>query len=485
MASPPTNPHYPHSPHYPIDETHDPTLESWVESANDPGTDFPIQNLPLCHFLRKEHRKHATDNGLGVPIGDLMVQIGPLAEARLFDGIDGGNGIPLGEDLWMPEGLLLASKKAHRGFRHRLSELLRSDNSELQSNKRLLEVAVMPLKDVRFTVPALTPRDYTDFYASLYHATSVGSMFRPDNPLLPNYKHVPIGYHGRASSIVASGTQVRRPVGQQAPAQDGGNPTFGPCKMLDYELEVGVVVGRGNTLGDTIPIGEAEAHMLGLCLVNDWSARDLQKWEYQPLGPFLAKSFATTVSPYIVTMEALAPFRVPAFQRDAGDPSPLPYLTSEANSAAGGFDITLEVFLTSEQMRQKKMEPVRISRGNFKDMYWTLAQMLTHHASNGCNMQPGDLLASGTVSGKTRDSRGCLLELTWNGDAFASPPKLVPGTDRTPIILPTGEERKFLADGDEVILKGYCQREGFRRIGFGECRGIITPARTIERPALP
>ncbi|MEO1279982.1 MAG: fumarylacetoacetase, partial [Planctomycetota bacterium] len=302
----------------------------------------------------------------------------------------------------------------------------------------------------------------------------------PDNPLLPNYKHIPIGYHGRASSVVASGTDIRRPVGQQAPAEDGGAPSFGPCKLFDYELEVGFVVGRGNELGETIDIAEAEKHMLGLCLVNDWSARDLQKWEYQPLGPFLAKSFATTVSPYIVTMEALAPFRTAAFTRDAGDPSPLPYLTSDANTAAGGFDITLEVLLASEAMRSKGMEPLKISSGNFKDMYWTLAQMLTHHSSNGCNMQPGDLLASGTVSGKTKDSRGCLLELTWNGDAFASPPKLVPGTDRTPITLPTGEERKFLADGDEVIIKGYCEREGFRRIGFGECRGIVTPARSIS-----
>lgn len=474
-----SNPTDAYHPHYPIDETHDPKLESWVESANDPGTDFPIQNLPLCHFLRKKHRIGATDNGLGVPIGDVMLQVGPLADAGLFDGIDAGDGSPLADDLWMPDGLVLASKDAQRSFRRRLSELLRSDNTELQSNKSLLDVAAIPRDGIRFTVPTLRPYDYTDFYASLYHATSVGSMFRPGNALLPNYKHIPIGYHGRASSIVASGTDVRRPVGQQAPAEDGGNPSFGPCKLLDYELEVGVVVGRGNALGDTIPIGEAEAHMLGLCLVNDWSARDLQKWEYQPLGPFLAKSFATTVSPYIVTMEALAPFRVPAFQRDAGDPLPLPYLTSDANTAAGGFDVTLEVYLSSERMRKEGLGPVRLSTGNFKDMYWTLAQMLTHHASNGCNMQPGDLLASGTVSGKTRDSRGCLLELTWNGDAFASPPKLVPGTDRTPIVLPTGEERKFLADGDEVIIKGYCEREGFRRIGFGECRGIITPARSV------
>lgn len=474
----PNNPQHPHSPHYPIDETHNPNLESWVESANDPATDFPIQNLPLASgYTRSEGRPDVFTR-----IGDVLVSIGQALDdgvLRIERPADFGGGVIGGSYELFDEGFLqVGYSGVWNQVRRQLQKALAAGSKHATTLKNLAE------DEVVLSEPA-QPRDYTDFYASLYHATSVGSMFRPDNPILPNYKHVPIGYHGRASSIVPSGTPVRRPVGQQAPAQDGGNPTFGPCKLLDYELEVGVVVGRGNALGEVIDIAEAETHMLGLCLVNDWSARDLQKWEYQPLGPFLAKSFATTVSPYIVTMEALAPFRVPAFKRDAGDPSPLPYLSSEANTAAGGFDITLEVYLSSEQMRQKNMEPVRISTGNFKDMYWTLAQMLTHHASNGCNMQPGDLLASGTVSGKTKDSRGCLLELTWNGDAFASPPKLVPGTDRTPIILPTGEERKFLADGDEVILKGYCQREGFRRIGFGECRGIITPARTIERPALP
>lgn len=462
------------SPHSPIDETHDPKLESWVESANDPETDFPIQNLPLCEGADSEDR-----SGRGVRIGDFVLDLWELESEGLLEGIEGQDGpfeeLALsGYDYWKVEGADIP-----RQVRRRLVDLLRKDNPTLRDNKELRDRVLMPVDDFEFFTPCLKFGDYTDFYASLYHATSVGSMFRPDNPILPNYKHIPIGYHGRASSIVASGTDVRRPVGQQAPGEDGGAPSFGPCKLLDYELEMGVVVGRGNDLGETIDIAEAEKHMLGLCLVNDWSARDLQKWEYQPLGPFLAKSFATTVSPYIVTMEALAPFRVPAFQRDAGDPQPLPYLSSEANSAAGGFDITLEVHLSSERMRKEGLGPVKISTGNFKDMYWTLAQMLTHHASNGCNMQPGDLLGSGTVSGKTKGSRGCLLELTWNGDAFASPPKLVPGTDRTPIVLPTGEERKFLADGDEVIIKGYCEREGFRRIGFGECRGIVTPARSV------
>jgi fumarylacetoacetase len=296
--------------------------------------------------------------------------------------------------------------------------------------------------------------------------------------LLPNYKHIPIAYHGRASTIVPSGTPIQRPSGQQAPAEEGGSPTFGPCRMLDYELEMGFVVGRGRAMGETIPLGEAEDHVFGLCLVNDWSARDIQKWEYQPLGPFLAKNFATTVSPYIVTMEALAPFRTPAFKRPAGDPRPLPYLFSETNEALGGIDITVEAWLASKQMRDRGLSPIRLSRGSFKDMYWTIAQMLTHHASGGCAMQPGDLLASGTISGPSRDARGCLLELTWDGDPWATPPTVVPGTQRTPIELPTGEKRVFLADGDEVILKAYCEREGFRRIGFGECRGVIEPAKT-------
>ncbi|MEO1007237.1 MAG: fumarylacetoacetase [Planctomycetota bacterium] len=463
---------------YAIDETHDPSLESWVESANDPGTDFPIQNLPLCAFspdLREDDGSVGVH--VGVPIGDHFLSLTGCHLAGLtkewehehdIDGFDVFNSVDL-------HGLAEASPVARRALRNAMVRWLRAGSPDHAA----VEPHVWAAESVQMYSTFTTVPNYTDFYASLYHATSVGSMFRPDNPLLPNYKHIPIGYHGRASSIIASGTDVRRPVGQQAPAEDGGSPAFGPCKLLDYELEMGVVVGRGNALGEAISIEQAEEHMLGLCLVNDWSARDLQKWEYQPLGPFLAKSFATSVSPYIVTMEALAPFRTPAFSRQAGDPQPLPYLTSEANTSAGGFDITLEVYLASEQMRQKKMDPVKLSTGNFRDMYWTLAQMLAHHSSNGCNMQPGDLLASGTVSGKTRDSRGCLLELTWNGDAFADPPKLVPGTDRTPITLPTGEERKFLADGDEVIIKGYCQREGFRRIGFGECRGVITPARSL------
>jgi fumarylacetoacetase len=286
-------------------------------------------------------------------------------------------------------------------------------------------------------------------------------MFRPDNPLLPNYKYVPIGYHGRASSIVPSGTGVRRPNGQIKDASADA-PVFGPARQLDYETEVGCFIGPGNALGRPIPIGEAEAHIFGLCLVNDWSARDIQTWEYQPLGPFLAKNFATTVSPWVVTLEALAPFRTPSYVRPAGDPKPLAYLDGEADRASGGFDLTLEVWLRSRAMRAAGTPAVRLSRARFADMYWTLAQMVTHHTSNGCDLRPGDLIASGTISGPTKDSRGCMLELTWRGTE--------------PIELPGGESRKFLQDGDEVIMRGACERPGARRIGFGECRGEVVPA---------
>ena len=302
--------------------------------------------------------------------------------------------------------------------------------------------------------------DYTDFYASIFHATNVGRLFRPDNPLLPNYKYIPIGYHGRASSLVPTGTTVRRPSGQ---TRDGdANPKFGPTKALDYEVELGFFVSAGNPLGETIPIREAEEHIFGICLVNDWSARDIQAWEYQPLGPFLGKSFATSLSPWVVTMEALAPFRTAAFTRAEGDPAPLPYLFDQSDQEQGGLNLWLEVSLLSVRMREAGIAPVVLGRSNFRDMYWTMAQMLTHHASSGCNLRPGDLLASGTVSGADKTARGCLLELTSRG--------------KDPVTLPTGEQRKFLEDGDEIILRGFSERDGFRRIGLGSCRGVILPA---------
>ena len=457
---------------YPIDETHDPKLESWVESANDPNTDFPIQNLPFVMF-DDDTSSHPY---VGIAIGDKVLNLHMLDEQDFF-GRENWERIDLiGSDL---NGVAAAEPATRREIRARLQDLLKAGGDDALRSAPWVKSVLRNLAEVRLCDP-LVVGDYTDFYASLYHATNVGSMFRPDNPLLPNYKHIPIGYHGRASSIVASGTPVRRPVGQQAPAEEGGTPGFGPCKMLDYEMEMGAIIARGNELGESISMADAEDHILGMCILNDWSARDIQKWEYQPLGPFLAKSFASTVSPYIVTMEALAPFRCPAFERDAGDPQPLPYMDSDANRKSGGFDITLEVHLSTQQMRDKGMAPVRLSKGNFRDMYWTFAQMVAHHTVNGCNLQPGDLLGSGTVSGTTRESRGSLLELTWDGDPFANPPVKAPGTQRTPIKLPTGEERKFLQNGDEVIMKAYCEREGYRRIGFGECRGVILPARAAE-----
>jgi fumarylacetoacetase len=307
--------------------------------------------------------------------------------------------------------------------------------------------------------------DYTDFYASVDHATNVGSMFRPDNPLLPNYKWVPIGYHGRASSIVPSGTPVVRPRGQSKPPEAAA-PAFGPSRSLDYEMELGLFVGPGNRRGEPIPLARAEEQIFGFCLVNDWSARDLQSWEYQPLGPFLAKNFATTISPWVVTLEALEPFRAPALVRPPGDPAPLPYLDAPGNAERGAVAVTVEVYLSSARMRREGTEPVRLSRGSAADLYWTPAQFVAHHSSNGCDLRPGDLLASGTISGPAKESRGCLLELTWRG--------------AEPLALPGGETRTFLEDGDEVIMRGYCERPGAARIGFGECRGQIVPASESE-----
>lgn len=449
---------------------------SWVKSANQPHTDFPLQNLPYGVL--------GSDARIGVAIGDSILDLRACAGSGLLHGLppetlracttDSLNALlELGPDYWSP-------------LRRRLTELLESASPQ----RPHVEPLLIPRDSATMRLPAVIG-DYTDFFTSLYHASNVGNLFRPGNPLAPNYKHLPIGYHGRASSIVVSGTPVHRPAGQRqvSIASDldndmradsleivemvmaletgqGGTAdsvlSFGPTRALDYELEVGVFVGPGNPLGKPVPIDQARSHIFGLCLLNDWSARDTQVWESQPLGPFLAKSFATTISPWIVPLEALEPFRAPAFSRPPGDPAPLPYLHSAEDKAHGGFDITVEVWLASERMRKAGVAPARISRGNFRDTYWTIAQMLTHHTSNGCNLRPGDLFGSGTVSGPTRDSLGCLLELTRRGTE--------------PLRLPTGEERRYLEDGDEVILRAYCEREGSVRIGFGECRGTIVPA---------
>ena len=433
-----------------IDATHDPKLRSWVESANRPGADFPIQNLPFGVFQLR-----GAEPRIAVAIGDSLLDLRALAERGLLP--DELRELCLAPHL---NALMAAGPARSQLLRRRLSELLRAGAQFPEPREALLR----SLDEVQMLLPAQIG-DYTDFYASIHHARNVGSMFRPENPLLPNYKWLPVGYHGRASTLVVSGTDVRRPLGQSL--DDGATrPKFGPSFALDYELEIGCFVGRGNRQGETIPIAQADDHLFGLCLLNDWSARDLQKWEYQPLGPFLAKSFASSISPWVVTMEALAPFRVPAFVRTADDPAPLWHLHDDADAAQGGIDLVLEVALVSATMRERELGAMTLSRGNFSSMYWTLAQMLTHHASNGCAMRPGDLLGSGTVSGPDAVNRGCLLELTWRG--------------KEPIVLPSGEERRFLADGDELILRGHCEREGAARIGLGECRGIVVPA-----PILP
>ncbi|MGQ0703113.1 MAG: fumarylacetoacetase [Gemmatimonadales bacterium] len=455
-----------------LDETHDIGIGSWVPSARRAAGDFPLQNLPLGVF----RRRGLGEPRIGVAIGDRVLDlhrttaVGALGiEPGLYDALQARTLNPL----------LALGRRALRAVRHAVFGLLR-DDSRLP---RPPDECLVPLAEVELLLP-VEIGDYTDFYASIHHATNVGTMLRPEQPLLPNYKWVPIGYHGRASSVVPSGTPVRRPVGQLPPAEVGppsalgplashrspltshlSPPELGPTRSLDYECEIGAWVGRGNPLGTRVPIGQAEEHLAGLCLVNDWSARDIQRWEYQPLGPFLAKSFATTVSPWVVTLDGLEPFRTARPDRPPGDPRPLAYLDEAASQSRSGFAIELEVWLSSARMREESREPVRLSRAEFAGMYWSLAQLLTHHTSNGCNLRPGDLLASGTVSGPDRENRGCLLELTWRGTE--------------PITLPTGEVRRFLGDGDEVIIRGRASRPGFATIGFGECRGIILPAEEL------
>ena len=434
-----------------MNETHDPSLTSWIESANSPDTDFPIQNLPFGVFSRKGD----SERRVGVAIGDQIVDVGESLSANLWTGA--ARDVARWCDRPNLNELMQAPRDSLSQFRARLSQLLAGTPGDSSVINPLPPGALVPMAEADLFLPAQIG-DYTDFYASIYHATNVGKLFRPDHPLLPNYKYVPVGYHGRSSSIVVSGTQVKRPKGQFL--SGGANvPTFGPSEMLDYEAEVGFFVGRGNDLGSAIPIDEAGDHIFGICLVNDWSARDIQSWEYQPLGPFLAKSFATTVSPWVVSWEALEPYRVPGFFRPPSDPQPLSHLSSERDRNEGGIDLNLEVYIRSLLMREGRLRPFKLSSASLADMYWTPAQMLTHHASNGCNLRAGDLFASGTVSGPDPQSQGCLLELTRRG--------------AEPIVLPTGEERKFLHDGDEIILRAFLQREGAARIGLGECSGLI------------
>ncbi|UZW57714.1 fumarylacetoacetase [Sphingobium sp. JS3065] len=429
----------------PIDETHDPARSSWVEGA-DGHPDFPIQNLPYGIFSPPGGAARA-----GVAIGGWICDLRAVADAGL---LPAAAAAVLGEPAL---NALMALPAADRlALRRRLSALL-SDEGQRHVVQPLLHWAA----DCAPHLPAAIG-DYTDFYVGIHHATNIGKLFRPDNPLLPNYKYVPIGYHGRASSIRPSGVPVVRPHGQRK-APDADIPVVGPSQRLDYELELGIWIGAGNALGERVPIAEAADHIAGFCLLNDWSARDFQAWEYVPLGPFLAKNFQSTISPWVVTAEAMAPFRIAQPPRPQGDPRPLPYLWDERDQAQGALAIDLEVHLSSARMRAQGLTPMRLSSGPASSMYWTAQQIVAHHASNGCNLNPGDLLGTGTLSGPTPDSYGSLMELTEGG--------------KSRIALPTGEERAFLEDGDELALRAVARADGYIPIGFGECRAMIEPAR--------
>jgi fumarylacetoacetase len=437
-----------------LNETHSPDAKSWVATANQ-GSDFPLQNLPFGVFRRAGSSERFR---CGVAIGDQVLDLSATISTGVFSGEalvavqtcanDSLNALmALGQSHWSK--LRLALFRALK---------------EGSPARSALAGCLVPQAQIEMSMPARVG-DYTDFYTSIYHATNVGKLFRPDNPLLPNYKWVPIGYHGRASSIGVSGQTIRRPTGQTMPP-GAERPSFGPTKRLDYELELGIFVGAGNPIGQPIAMSDAESHVFGLCLLNDWSARDLQAWEYQPLGPFLAKNFATTISPWIVTLEALAPFRS-AFTRPAEDPQPLPYLDSETNRSHGALDVQLEVLIETPAARAATITANaaahRLCQTSYRHAYWTMAQLITHHTVNGCNLQPGDLLGSGTLSGPTASEAGALLELTQGGKQPVDV-GVVDGKTQT---------RTFVEDGDAIIMRAWCEREGAVRIGFGECRGQV------------
>ncbi len=434
-----------------LNSTHNPELQSWVTSANLPGCDFPIQNLPFTIF-RRQHSNEPFRGG--VAIGDQILDLAALDASGVMTG-DAAQAIAACCDDALNRFMALGARY-WSALRLALSDAL-SQGSALETR---LSACLLAQSDAEYQLPARIG-DYTDFYTSVHHATRVGQLFRPDNPLLPNYKWVPIGYHGRSSSIEVSGQTFHRPCGQTK-APDAAEPSLGPCKRLDYELEIGIYIGAGNALGDPIALDNSDDHVFGLCLFNDWSARDIQAWEYQPLGPFLSKNFASTVSPWIITLEALAPYRL-EWHRDASDPQPLDYLESAQNRQSGAFDIQLEVLLQTEQMRQAGQTAHRLSESNFSDSYWTVAQMVAHHTVNGCNLRPGDFFGSGTQSGADDAQSGSLLELSQGG--------------KQSVPLPNGESRTFLEDGDAIIMRGYCQKQGYARIGFGEVSSLILPAK--------
>ena len=433
-----------------IDHTHDPALRSWVPGA-DGHPDFPIQNLPLGVFSTADGAARP-----GVAIGDSILDLRAMHATGLCEGkADAALGAVTAGTL---NAILALGAPARRALRHAVSAVLQQGAIERPA-------LLQPAADCLMHLPAQIG-DYTDFYAGIHHATAAGRLFRPDDPLLPNYKWMPIGYHGRASSVRLPG-EVFRPNGIRKPTAETV-PSFGPSRNLDYELELGIWIGPGNAPGEPVPIGTAAEHIAGYCLLNDWSARDIQGWEYQPLGPFLGKSFCTTISPWIVTPEALAPFRTAQPGRPAGDPAPLPHLLDEADQAGGALDLALEVLLTTAILREQGLAPHCLSIGSSRDLYWTPAQMVAHQTSNGCNLNPGDLLGTGTISSPRPGGSGCLLEITRGG--------------RAPITLASGETRRFLEDGDEIVLRAHARREGFISIGFGDCRGVVTAARPL--PAL-
>jgi len=434
----------------PLNETHDPARKSFIESANAPDCDFPIQNLPYCVF--RPAAATSAPLRVGVAIGDQILDL--TAAGPGFGGLAGeaakAGGAPF------LNVLMSLGPQAWSALRLALSRALSTEHG----NPGNINPHLVAMKDADVRLPVAF-RNFTDFFASVFHASNAGRMFRPDNPLMPNYKYVPVAYHSRASSVRVSGTPVKRPQGQRKGANEDA-PSYGPSRNLDFELELGVFVGLGSELGQTITVGRAAEHVFGYCLLNDWSARDVQGWEYQPLGPFLGKNFGTTISPWIVTAEAMAPFHTAAYARAAGDPAPLPYLSDVEDQTSGGLDITLEAYLSTETMRKSGAAPQRITQTSFALMYWTIAQMIAHHTCNGCNLEIGDLIGSGTVSGPDKSSWGSLLELTARG--------------REPIALPGGEKRGFIEDGDEILFRGFCAKPGQTRIGFGDCRAVILPA---------
>jgi fumarylacetoacetase len=436
-----------------LDETHDPGLRSFIASANVPDGDFPIQNLPYAVFRRRG------DNAppcVGVAIGAEILDIAAVAD--LMDGMAAGAAAACASPHL--NALMERGPAAWAALRTELSRLLRAGSTERSA---AVETHLTPIDDAELLLPVRIG-NFTDFFASIFHATNAGRLFRPDNPLMPNYKYVPVAYHSRASSVRLSGMPVRRPLGQTK-RPDEAAPVYRASHNLDYELELGFYIGTPSALGQPVPIAAAGDHVFGFCLLNDWSARDIQAWESQPLGPFLAKNFATTVSPFVVTAAALAPYRTRAYARPDGDPAPLPHLTAAQDQAAGGLDIVMEAFLLTAKMRGAGEAPFRLSRGSFADVYWTVAQMVAHHASNGCNLEIGDLMGSGTVSGPERESWASLLELTQRG--------------KERITLANGETRGYIEDGDEIILRGHCAKAGFARLGFGECRAVIAPAAAV------